>query len=261
VIENIPFLITYRSFFTTSILFVSLLLLSIKVNYSFERYVYLTLGSLSGLLGLICMLTVVRHVSLRWVGIYNLAGVILVAFYLSAFEGISLIRYGIGVVFILIGFIWFLSTLENSSERLTFKDHVFLFLMMLFFKFGSVMHWRNLTLDIHPLLVSFNQELVVFVGGFCWIIFSKQCRPSIIKLGMRFLIVFKMASVALLALILSFYGLRVTDPFLSGLLFLLSPISTIFLGVVYFKERLSWSTVASTAIISLGSFLVYITIN
>jgi Ca2+/Na+ antiporter len=80
---SIPFLVAYRAFFTSTISLGILLVFFTIETISISDFTKITIGSLFGVLGLFCMLSVIKKASLQWLGIYNLLGVVFTILYVS----------------------------------------------------------------------------------------------------------------------------------------------------------------------------------
>ncbi len=66
-----------------------------------------------------------------------------------------------------------------------------------------------------------------------------------------------MALIIFLALLFSFLGLKQTNPIISSLLFLASPLTTIFMNVMIFKESLSKHNIFALFLMSVGAFILH----
>ena len=87
---SVPFLITYRSFFTSTISLVLLIFFLKCKPLTIVDFTKITLGSLFGVIGLFSMLTVIKKSSLQWLGVYSLIGVVFTIIYLWIFESIEI---------------------------------------------------------------------------------------------------------------------------------------------------------------------------
>ena len=106
--SNVFFLVTYRAFFTSSFAFLIILLFYKIQHFNNSDILKITLGSSLGVLGLFCMLHVLKKESLQWIGVYNLIGIVFTSLYLWIFEKINLPDTIIGISIIIIGFIFFI---------------------------------------------------------------------------------------------------------------------------------------------------------
>jgi drug/metabolite transporter (DMT)-like permease len=66
-----------------------------------------------------------------------------------------------------------------------------------------------------------------------------------------------MALVIFFALYFSFLGLGATNPVVSSILFLATPLLTILFGALFFKERISSVNIVTIAIIAVGAFILH----
>ena len=255
---SIPFLVGYRAFFTSLISCVLVIYF-----YNFQDlfslpHVKITLGSIFGVLGLFCMLTVIKNAPLQWLGIYNLIGVVFTAVYLFIVEKIALFESILGLVLIVLGFLAYLFFNKENDVKITSKQHLYLLLMTLFFSTSSLIHWKNLTSEVPALVIITNQEFVVFFTAL--LIIVKTQMYSQIKLGIsiNFKKVLVMALLIFLALLFSFLGLKVTNPLISSLLFLSNPLLTIVFAALFFKEKINLYTILALIFISSGAFILHL---
>ena len=248
----------YRSFFTSVISLIYIWLFVDISLISFTEFSKVTLGSVSGVLGLFCMLFALKNISLQWIGIYNLIGVIFTALYLLIFENFDLNESVVGILTIFLGFGFFIFSTSKNRLRITIKQHFLLILMTLFFTVVSVIHWKNLISNVPPLVIIANQELIVFIVSLA--VTLKTISSSAIKetISSKFSQVLLMSIVVIGAFTSSLMGLKVTDPLVSGLLFLASPLTTILFSAYFFKEKVTTKNWLAIGIISLGAFLLHI---
>jgi drug/metabolite transporter (DMT)-like permease len=255
---SIPFLVGYRAFFT------SLISCALVVYfYDFQEllslpHLKITVGSVFGVLGLFCMLTVIKNASLQLLGIYNLIGVVFTAVYLFIVEEIAVFDSILGLVLIVLGFLSYLFFNKESDVKITSKQHLYLLLMTLLFSISSLIHWKNLASEVPVLVIIINQEFVVFFTALLLIV--KTQTYSEIKLGinLNFKKVLVMALLIFSALLFSFLGLKVTNPLISSLLFLLNPLLTIVFAALFFKEKINFYTILALIFISCGAFILHL---
>ena len=255
---SVTSLMAYRSFFTSVISLIYIWLFVDISLISFTEFSKVTLGSVSGVLGLFCMLFALKNISLQWIGIYNLIGVIFTALYLLIFENFDLNESVVGILTIFLGFGFFIFSTSKNRLRITIKQHFLLILMTLFFTVVSVIHWKNLISNVPPLVIIANQELIVFIVSLA--VTLKTISSSAIKetISSKFSQVLLMSIVVIGAFTSSLMGLKVTDPLVSGLLFLASPLTTILFSAYFFKEKVTTKNWLAIGIISLGAFLLHI---
>jgi drug/metabolite transporter (DMT)-like permease len=255
---TIPFLVGYRAFFT-SLISCGL----VFYYYDFQEllslpYFKITIGSVFGVMGLFCMLTVIKNAPLQWLGIYNLIGVVFTAVYLFFVEKIVLFDSVFGLVLIIVGFLVHLFFNKEKDVKITFKQHFYLLLMTLLFSTSSLIHWKNLASEVPALVLISNQEFVVFITALLLIV--KTQTYSQIKLEVRLNLkkVIVMASLIFSALLFSFLGLKVTNPLISSLLFLSNPLLTIVFAAIFFKEKINLYTILALIFISSGAFILHL---
>ena len=66
-----------------------------------------------------------------------------------------------------------------------------------------------------------------------------------------------MALIIFLALLFSFLGLKITNPIVSSVLFLASPLTTILLSTLIFREKLTLKNGMAILIIATGAFILH----
>jgi drug/metabolite transporter (DMT)-like permease len=66
-----------------------------------------------------------------------------------------------------------------------------------------------------------------------------------------------MALIIFLALLFSFLGLQITNPLISSILFLVTPLLTITFGALFFKEKISRTNCIAISIIACGAFILH----
>jgi drug/metabolite transporter (DMT)-like permease len=130
--------------------------------------------------------------------------------------------------------------------------------MTLLFSISSLIHWKNLASEVPVLVIIINQEFVVFFTALLLIV--KTQTYSEIKLGinLNFKKVLVMALLIFSALLFSFLGLKVTNPLISSLLFLLNPLLTIVFAALFFKEKINFYTILALIFISCGAFILHL---
>lgn len=253
---SVSFLIGYRALFTSVGAVIILL-----YNYGFgilinQPLFRITLGSIFGVLGLFCMLIVIKKAPLQWLGIYNLVGIVFTAFYLYIFENTPIFKSFIGLFLIIIGFAFYIYHNKEKEYKISFTQHLYLLAMTFCFGVSSLIHWKNLDSKVPPIFIISNQELVVFITATC-ISLTKIKMPKIkTDIKVYFFTALLMASIIFLALLFSFLGLQITNPLISSILFLATPLLTIVLGSLFFKEKMSYFNIVAILIIAVGAFLI-----
>ncbi len=256
---SVSYLIAYRAFFTTLLAFVVLNYLDIKwqliSGFGLFRVV---LGSLFGVLGLFCMLQVIKYAPLKWVGIYNLIGILFTAIYLYLFEDINMIKTIPGLILMIGGFVFYLSEPLEKQQNLNLKQHLLMGLMVIGFGMSWVLHWKNLSDAIPPIFIIFQQEMVVFLVSFLVLVYNNSIKTIVnISAQIHWLKVLAMAIVIFLAIFFSFIGLQATNPLISSVLILATPLLTIVFGALFFKEIISLTHWISIVVMALGAFWVH----
>ena len=123
--------------------------------------------------------------------------------------------------------------------------------MMLCFSISGIMQWYNLkTYDVVFLAV--HQEIVVLIIGVIIIRYLKQPILKFFKLDY----IFVMAPIVVLAIVTGMHGLKITNPFISSLVSLTTPIITMILVVLVLKERFKWYYVSSMLMVILGAWML-----
>ena len=250
-------LVAYRALLTT--LIASALLFSEYRLFDLFGFpwVRITLGSLVGAIGLLCMLTVIKNASLQWLGIYNLLGILFTSSYLYFFETNYEIQSIAGILLIVFGYVFYLYQNKNSSQKLTLKQHIYMLIMTLSFGIASLIHWKNMEGDVPAIFILSNQEATVFLISSVLVWMKKPSISVVENLKQYFPKVFLMASIIFLALLFSFMGLKITNPVISSIIFLSTPLLTIVFSSLYFKEKLTFNHVLSILCIASGAFLLH----
>ena len=253
---SIPFLVSYRAFFTSSISLAILFGFFTFEGLSMAAFIKITVGSFFGVLGLFSMLAVLKKGSLQWLGIYNLLGVVFTILYLWLFDTVVIKEVVFGLVVIVIGFGCFLFANKETQLKITIKQHVLLLLMTFSYSCSAILHWKNLQLNFSPLIIIANQEGLVFLVG---LVFTFQNSEGILfktHLKKYFKKVIFMSVVVFLAILCSFLGIKETNPIISSLLFLAAPVTTILFSTYFFKEKLSFLNVVFILVILSGAYIL-----
>ena len=252
---SIPFLVSYRALLTSVISLVMLFAFFKIDNITIIEFIKITVGSLFGVIGLFSMLFVIKKASLQWLGVYSLIGIIFTIVYLGLFETIDIKKSTVGLLIIALGFIGFIYGNKETQLKITRKQHFLLLLMTFSFSCSALLHWKNLTSNIPPLLIIANQEFIVFLVGLLFTF--KQGNNNLYKshLKIYFKRVLLMSVVIFLALLFNFLGLKKTNPMITSLLFLAIPLTTIVFSAFFFKEKLSSKNILCISIIVMGYLL------
>ena len=253
---DVFFLVSYRSFFTSILSISAYFLFFNEVNIDLKTFFKISLGSVIGTIGLISMLKVIKHASLKWLFIYNLLGILFTSIYLFIYEDLELKNLKTGIIIIMAGYAYFIFNNRKSELKLSLKNHLLLLLMTLSFCISSVIHWGNLMGEIHPVLIAANQECFVFLFSTIGFILFKKEEVNIKVYRTYFKNIIIMSVVILFAVIFSFLGVKETNPIVSSLLFLASPILTILMSSFYFKEKIAKSNKIAILLIAIGAFIL-----
>lgn len=257
---SISFLISYRAFFTSIISLILFLTTSDFNNIINSSIIKITVGSIFGAIGLYCMLFIIKKSSLRWIGIYNLLGIVFTATYLYFYENIEIKNSILGIILILLGFTLHLYENQEPNLKLEMKQHFYLIVMILGFGISSILHWKNLEKNVPVLFILSNQELVVFLLFSTINLRYERTITIINNLKFYFTRVIVMALILFFALLFSFIGLKKTNPIISSTLYMIGPILTITLGNVYFQEKITFKNLISIIIILVGAFIIHFNI-
>jgi hypothetical protein len=256
--SSIEFLVAYRAVFNTFFYCGGVFINITEISISSSDYLKITAGSILGTIGLFSMLLFLKKSSLQWVGIYNLIGIAITTVYVWIFEELEISSVLLGGVFILLGFGWFLHANSTNSIQLNIRQHLLLSLMTIAFSSSSLIHWKNLTGNISPLVIISNQESIVLLTSF--VLLLRKTNLSRIKtdIGQNFIPILSMSVVLLGAFSCSLLGLKITNPIISGMIFLTSPLTTILFSSYFFKETISKQNWLAISIISVGAFLLHL---
>lgn len=254
---SVPFLVGYRALFT-SVGSTIVLLYIYGIDIYFNQPLFrITLGSILGVLGLFCMLIVVKEAPLQWLGIYNLVGIIFTAFYLYFFENIAVFNSFLGLFLIIIGFVFYIYHNKEKETKISSIQHLYLLAMTFCFGISSLIHWKNLDSKVPAIFIISNQELVVFVAATCVSITKIKLTKINTDIKIYFFDALIMAFIIFLALLFSFLGLQITNPLISSILFLATPILTILLGALFFKEKMSAFNIVAIFLIAFGAAMLH----
>ena len=237
----------------------SLIGVGVLVVYSSELEIYTTLSEavfvnltcIIGALGLVFMIYALKESTLNNFIHYSLLGSFGTATYLYFVEHIIPQNYVLGILFIALGFSVFLWNQRYNSKVVQFSTHRYLALMTLCFSVSGIMQWYNLkTYDLVFLAV--HQEIEVLITAGILIRYLKQPILSLFK----FDYILFMAPIVAIAIIAGMYGLKITNPFISSIMSMTTPVLTMILAVVVLKERFKWYYVSSMFMVILGAWLL-----
>jgi drug/metabolite transporter (DMT)-like permease len=221
--------------------------------------IYTTLGEalfvnstcVIGALGLVFMIYALKESTLNNFIHYSLLGSIGTASYLYFVEDIVPKNYLLGILLILLGFSIFLRNQRFTSKTVQFSTHRYLMLMTLCFSISGIMQWYNLkTYDVVFLMV--HQEIEVLIIAGITIRYLKQPTLSFFKRDYVLL----MAPVVVVAIVAGMHGLKMTNPFISSITSLTTPILTMVLAVLLLKEHFKWYYVSSMTLVIFGVWML-----
>ena len=133
--------------------------------------------------------------------------------------------------------------------------------MTLCFGTATILNWENLNQQIPAIFIIANQEVLVFICGTALLFLQKKIKKPLQVAAILqgyFYRVLLMSLVIFLGLLFSFLGLEITNPIISGVLFLASPITTIIFSAYFFKEKIKVTDWIAIAVIAFGAFLLHL---
>ena len=230
-------------------------------NLTYSVSISILMASVFGASGLITMILALKDGSLTQLGVFNLLIVFLVSSYLFFFENIFLQNYTIATIFIISGFTCYILQLkknEGVEKNFSYRNFILFTLMSFFFAGSLLLHWYILKQKVPAILSVTIQEIVVFITVF--IIFKFQTSLALHQIYHQTQKMLKpvafMAVVIFLAIWTSFLGLQYTNPLISSLISLITPILTIVFGVFLYKDQWNYLTLLSLCLISVGVYLI-----
>ena len=258
---NLWHIISSRSLLTSIVGFIVIITFYSDVinTIDFPLFLNIFIASVFGSLGLICMIHALKKGSLSQLALFNLIMVFLIGSFLFFFEGLHFENYRVASLLIISGFVLYIYQIKKKNTQQMSLHQLLLFsLMSIFFAGSIVMHWYGLNKDI-PVIFSLSiQEAVVFLSSITIVIIS----PSFSLVKLRYELkkisttVILMATVIFAAIWTGFSGLKFTDPLISSLISLLTPILTILFGVIFYKDKWNYLTILYFLLISSGIYLI-----
>lgn len=254
VADYLPLQVIVKRAMITSLIGVCVLVLcfnDVKIYTTLSAAVFVNLTCVIGALGLVFMIYALKNSTLNNFIHYNLLGSFGVAAYLYFVENIIPQNFVLGLLFIAIGFCVFLWNQRFNANTVQLSTHRYLALMTLCFSISGIMQWYNLkTYDIVFLAV--HQEIEVLIIAGILIRYLKQPVLSFFKLDYILL----MAPIIAVAIIAGMQGLKTTNPFISSVVSMTTPILTMLLAVVALKEYFKWYYVSSMFMVILGAWML-----
>ena len=258
---NLWHIISSRSLLTSIVGFIVIITFYSDVinTIDFPLFLNIFIASVFGSLGLICMIHALKKGSLSQLALFNLIIVFLIGSFLFFFEGLHFENYRVASLLIISGFVLYIYQIKKKNTQQMSLHQLLLFSLMSIFFAGSIlMHWYGLKKDI-PVIFSLSiQEAVVFLSSITIVIIS----PSFSLVKLRYELkkisttVILMATVIFAAIWTGFSGLKFTDPLISSLISLLTPILTILFGVIFYKDKWNYLTILYFLLISSGIYLI-----
>jgi drug/metabolite transporter (DMT)-like permease len=264
--SNMWLIMSLRAFMTCSIglLIIFFFYRNIFNELTIDTILKVSLASFVGALGLVFMTSALQLGSLRQLGLFNLAGVFFTVTYLYFFENFDLRYYVIGTSLILLGFAVYLIQIKKELDKEnSFRQLLLFTLMTIFFSASGLLHWHNLKQSISPIFSLVNQEFIVFSVSFIGLVTrTSYTRKQIIISSMYiYKLVFVMAILIFMAVWTGFLGLKITNPYVTSLLALSTPVLTIVFGALFYKEKWSLSNLIALALIISGAFMLHFHLN
>lgn len=263
---NSLLVMTIRALITTTIGVGTIFFYSpnILVKIDFDTIFSVTIASVLGAFGLICMISALQKGTLRQLGIFNLLTIAFTVTYLFFFEKFNFFDFLSGTSLIVLGFgIYIFQIKKLPTEESNFKVLIKYTLMSLFFASSGLVHWYNFKRSIPPLFSVVNQELIVFlVGGVGLLLQPKLAKKQWMQMIVKsYLLLIGMALLIFVAVWSGFLGLKITNPLLASLLPLATPILTILFGALFFKEKWNRKIGLALFIIAIGAYVLHLNLN
>ena len=243
--------IVKRSMVTSLFGVVVLCVIDFTIYTTLREALFVNFTCIIGALGLVFMIYALKESTLNNFIHYSLLGSIGTASYLYFVENIVPQNYLLGILLILLGFSIFLWNQRFTFKTVQFSTHRYLTLMTLCFSVSGIMQWYNLkTYDVVFLAV--HQEIEVLIIAGILIRYLKQPVLTFFKFDYIML----MALIVAIAIIAGMHGLKTTNPFISSIVSLTTPILTMILAVIVLKERFKWYYVTSMFMVILGAWML-----
>ena len=254
VADYLPLQVIVKRAMITSLIGVGVLVVyssDLEIYTTLSEAVFVNLTCIIGALGLVFMIYALKESTLNNFIHYSLLGSFGTATYLYFVEHIIPQNYVLGILFIALGFSVFLWNQRCNSKVVQFSTHRYLALMTLCFSISGIMQWYNLkTYDLVFLAV--HQEIEVLITAGILIRYLKQPILSFFK----FDYILFMVPIVAIAIIAGMLGLKITNPFISNIMSMTTPVLTMILAVVVLKERFKWYYVSSMFMVILGAWLL-----
>lgn len=254
VADYLPLQVIVKRAMITSLIGVGVLVVyssDLEIYTTLSEAVFVNLTCIIGALGLVFMIYALKESTINNFIHYSLLGSFGTATYLYFVEDIIPQNYVLGILFIALGFSVFLWNQRNNSKVVQFSTHRYLALMTLCFSVSGIMQWYNLkTYDLVFLAV--HQEIEVLITAGILIRYLKQPILSFFKFDFILFVV----PIIAIAIIAGMHGLKITNPFISSIMSMTTPVLTMILAVVVLKERFKWYYLSSMFMVILGAWLL-----
>ena len=252
VADYLPLQVIVKRSMVTSLFGVVVLCVSDFTIYTtLGEALFVNLTCILGALGLVFMIYALKESTLNNFIHYSLLGSIGTASYLYFVEDIVPQNYLLGILLILLGFSIFLRNQRFTSKTVQFSTHRYLMLMTLCFSISGIMQWYNLKTHGVVFLV-IHQEIEVLIIAGILIRYLKQPILTFFKFDHILL----MAPIVVIAIVVGMHGLKATDPFISNIVSLTTPILTMILAIIVLKEHFKWHYVTSMVLVILGAWML-----
>jgi len=252
-------LINRRAFFTViftaTILAVVLALTEVQISNT--PILELIGVSIIGFVGLCFLVLGFKKGSLLIFLNYSLLFTVCIAFLTEYIDSFLSAKDIIILVFIFSGYLYYIYQQYKEQGSFFQKYTSHFYFIIAHFCFGVLLYFQWKYVQETPQIVlAFIQELVVFVcASFLIYLLPSQ------KNKQRELLWWQYALLALpisFAVILGLEGLKVTNPFHSVLVNLLTPVFTLILGVAFKIEKLKWRAIAGLLVMISGLAIFYL---
>ena len=213
----------------------------LKESLQPDFYIILV-GCLFGAAGLFFLIGYLKKGNLSLLGYYNLLGIGLATLYtfLKGDGTLGNTYFAPGMSLIILGYIVFVTegSFSFTSMKTKWKDHLWLIGMVVSFTSALIIQSIAVT-SFSFITIVFSQELVVLLLAFLFAVFWKtKSNEQEEKIQLFSFTPFIMSVFIVLALLTGLKGLAITNPLISSLFGLLTPILTLFAGKYFFNETI-----------------------
>ncbi len=254
VADYLPLQVIVKRSMITSFIGIIVLVLyasNFTIYTTLSEALFVNLTCTIGALGLIFMIYALKESTLNNFIHYSLLGSIGTASYLYFIEDIIPQNYVLGIILIALGFCAFLWNQRFNSKTVQFSAHRNLALMTLCFSVSGIMQWYNLkTYDVVFLAVHQEVEVLIIAG-----IIMRYLKQPILSF-FKFDYILLMAPIVAIAIIAGMQGLKMTNPFVSSIISLTTPMLTMVLAVLILKEHFKWYYISSMFMVILGAWML-----